>query len=719
MSVGWTRLLATSTTGNFVDGLSMAASGPTGDVALGTETGCGDAEGFWSSDGRRWQVISHPPVVGLATFDCSETSAIAATGTGFVAVGNTPRSGGTSAGTTTGLVWTSRSGDAWRVANTASTFRSQLLSSVASDGHLVVVVGSRDMPTGGVPDGELWYSSDGSRWSHLVLAAHAEINAVAYGPRGWVAVGAQLSAPGQEVGSLVWRSDNGRNWTPVNGVPGLRLFQLAAGPVGFIARGYDDNNEMFVTSVDGRRWSQRPPLSAVAMTGPSVSDVGILGSHFLAFGQVDDGFPNAHPGLWVLDQDSWVRVALPPSPFFEAPSGNSSDGALQPTLSAGIVARDGSLLVVGGGRPASLIAKPSYGPRLWRWKPTSRPTESAAATRAPPSYPAAPLPLRPGARVQPADLSAMSFVDSRHGFALTLTSSSLTATADGGATWRSIGAAPPGVWALDFTSVDDGWAYGPDRFVTHDGGRTWIATHPEGDVDALDVIGSSVWSLVGCTAMVKPCVDHLERSDDGGRTWRSTKIAGLPAGAARLDRVDASRAFVWSAFMAFPPAPALVVTSDGGETWHTRQQPCGPTLADLSAVNGYDLWLSCSWSQMAATPKQVFRSYDGGDTWTLVSSVDFAHDVGRLPIGGYGADLLAVSDRVAILTSTRGDLAVSTDGGVNWSIPIGFGEFFGNTARLQGTTTIWVDSAHSDSANGVWRATDAIHFHQIAVGTHN
>ena len=59
-----------------------------GDVVLGTETGCGDAEGFWSGDGRAWRVVSHPPVVGLATFECSVTDGLTATDQGFVAAEN-------------------------------------------------------------------------------------------------------------------------------------------------------------------------------------------------------------------------------------------------------------------------------------------------------------------------------------------------------------------------------------------------------------------------------------------------------------------------------------------------------------------------------------------------------------------------------------------------------------------------------------------------------
>jgi photosystem II stability/assembly factor-like uncharacterized protein len=333
-----------------------------------------------------------------------------------------------------------------------------------------------------------------------------------------------------------------------------------------------------------------------------------------------------------------------------------------------------------------------------------------------------------GARVDPTEVAQLSFVDERDGFALTKAlglsgpgdrEPSLATTSDAGATWYTIAPAPQRVSAVDFTTVKDGWAYGPDRLVTHDGGRTWTPTHPEGSVNALDVIGSSVWSFVGCTYASKPCVDHLERSDDGGRTWRSTLVPRLPAGASQLDRVDAGRAFVWSAFGSGARVPAIVATTDGGNHWRQVTNPCGATLADLSAVDHFDLWVSCSYSGSAAAPQELFRSHDGGVTWTLASRVGIAGktDVGRLSVRGYGADLLAVSTRVAVLGSARGDLYVTIDGGTTWSRAIAFGEFFGTFTHLRGTTTIWVASANSDNEVGVWHSIDGVHYRRVAVGT--
>ena len=333
--------------------------------------------------------------------------------------------------------------------------------------------------------------------------------------------------------------------------------------------------------------------------------------------------------------------------------------------------------------------------------------------------------LPPGSRVDPDDVMTMSFADAQHGFATYATIGSLTglaATTDGGVSWRALAAVPKNL-TLDFTSVHDGWAYGAygrDRFVTHDGGRTWTDTHPGGDVDALDAIGSSVWSLVGCTATSVPCVDQLERSDDGGHTWQSTALPGMPAGAAALDRIDSAHAFVWSAFNSGAFAPAIIATSDGGATWRARANPCGPLLASIAGVNAFDLWASCSGSGSATTQKELFRSPDGGATWVLTARVGLqpAPDLGRLPEKGYGADLIAINDQVAILTSGRGTVSVSTDAGRTWSVAVELGEFLGTITRLRGSDTVWVGSAHTCGQQcGVWRATDGIHFHFIAVGT--
>jgi photosystem II stability/assembly factor-like uncharacterized protein len=348
----------------------------------------------------------------------------------------------------------------------------------------------------------------------------------------------------------------------------------------------------------------------------------------------------------------------------------------------------------------------------------------ATATTVPPHARGA---LPRGTRVNPDDLLSLSFADPQHGFAYYGGQPlGVAATNNGGATWRATEGAPKNVSNLEFTSVKDGWAFRPDRLVTHDGGRTWTPTHPGGDVDALDVIGSSVWSLVGCSSTPEtPCIDHLERSDDGGRTWRSTRVSGLPAGPAELDRVDGQRAFVWSALGSLQLARAIVATSDAGTSWAPRKNPCnqmldGLTLAGLSAVNGFDLWASCSQSGIPTAAKEVFRSPDGGRSWILTARVGMgpAPDIGKLPSTGDGADLIAISDQVAILTSGRGTISVSTDAGRVWSPAITFDEFLGTITKLRGSDTVWVGSAHSGlESPGVWRATDGIHFRLIARGT--
>jgi photosystem II stability/assembly factor-like uncharacterized protein len=322
------------------------------------------------------------------------------------------------------------------------------------------------------------------------------------------------------------------------------------------------------------------------------------------------------------------------------------------------------------------------------------------------------------------EIVTVSFVDSEHGYAA-LRNGVVAVSVDGGRSWRAAGT-PPGSGSgscecigVDFTSVADGWAYGAPvaRYVTSDGGRTWRDTHPGGSVEALEAIGTSIMSLVGCADSTR-CVAALDTSLDGGRTWHRSHLPGIETGTADLDRVDLRTAYVWIRTAGLIASP-LLVTHDAGRTWQRRAAPCTPGNGHdvLSVLDVNDLWFACGFGDgVGSGGKAVYRSHDDGRHWLLVARTDFTHKtIGNLPTTGYLSELQAVNDQVALLGLARGSVWVTRDGGHTWKTVIELGEGFPSFDRLPSGSRIFAASGFAFDNSGVWSTTDGIHFPGIRV----
>jgi hypothetical protein len=107
-------------------------------------------------------------------------------------------------------------------------------------------------------------------------------------------------------------------------------------------------------------------------------------------------------------------------------------------------------------------------------------------------------------------------------------------TTDGGAefgslvsvtSWSCSGDAP--VSSLAFDDHGDGFLYGPELFVTHDGGTSWASSPQPGVVVVVEALGLSVWMMeADCPpagqSSTKGCPLQLLQSANGGRSWKSS-----------------------------------------------------------------------------------------------------------------------------------------------------------------------------------------------------
>ena len=202
--------------------------------------------------------------------------------------------------------------------------------------------------------------------------------------------------------------------------------------------------------------------------------------------------------------------------------------------------------------------------------------------------------------------------------------------------------------ALDFKG---GTGYAAGDFGTllrsSDGGATWtgVQTGITSDLDSIDVISpTSVVIAGGCSA---------RRSDDGGTTFRR-----LPFTPSELSCPEGVQS------MSFPSTNVgylllrdgtLLSTTDGGDSF-SRMTAIPNSRAKGGAETGADIVFSTTTNGVAVTSAAVYRTMDGGNTWTRVQGVNaLLHSVWfASPSTGY-----AVGD--------GGLLLATTNGGVTWS----------------------------------------------------
>ena len=235
--------------------------------------------------------------------------------------------------------------------------------------------------------------------------------------------------------------------------------------------------------------------------------------------------------------------------------------------------------------------------------PPSQPSTSAGSHQT--STTAPPLKSSTGSAPPDGDrLTAISFLNPMQGYGVFTGPGDggcevrVGSTTDGGATFGPLVSVVSdnctgtgSVQSLAFDDHGDGFLYGPDLWLTHDAGRTWVKSLQPGSVLSVEALGLSVWMVEAvCPASSPPpaCPLRLSQSIDGGRTW---SVSSLPAGANSapflgngiagqtwLARVSQSGAYL----LGYPANPTtqtdsapLWSTTDAGTSWSRRSIPCG------------------------------------------------------------------------------------------------------------------------------------------------
>ncbi|MEK6754943.1 MAG: glycosyl hydrolase [Bacteroidota bacterium] len=232
-----------------------------------------------------------------------------------------------------------------------------------------------------------------------------------------------------------------------------------------------------------------------------------------------------------------------------------------------------------------------------------------------------------------------------------------------------------------------GGAGGGGVWKTEDGGNTWTNVSDgyfkNGSVGAIAVAESD--PNVVYVGMGEACIrgnvapgDGVYKSEDGGKTWKHVGLAETQTiGRVRVHPTNTDLVYVAALGHVFGKNPERGVfrSKDGGKTWQKvlyKDDKTGAVDLILDPLNPRIIYAAMweasrnPWSMSSGGPNSgLWKSTDGGDTWTDLSSNRGMPKglKGRIGVAASGAKV----DRVwAMIEAEQGGLYRSDDGGKTW-----------------------------------------------------
>lgn len=264
---------------------------------------------------------------------------------------------------------------------------------------------------------------------------------------------------------------------------------------------------------------------------------------------------------------------------------------------------------------------------------------------------------------------------------------------------------PPGVQQLRFANSQVGYAFGPSTlFMSTDGGRSW--RRQAGGALALESENNNVIRIAssgtGCPAA---CNVRAEVSTIGGTAWTSTPIEPADGYVGGVEFARGGE----DAYILITNHPSgggsraystLFVTRNNGATWQRQGEPCpqpGATEADSTTVaaapDGRVSVLCAVRGTSPSTNAFVAVSTDAGRT--------FHRAAGRLPASSLNGSELLAGDPSGSLIFVGRAVYRSIDGGTSWSRVLAASDvvFVGFESPTTGRLV-------SDSGRRVWTTSD-------------
>ena len=314
--------------------------------------------------------------------------------------------------------------------------------------------------------------------------------------------------------------------------------------------------------------------------------------------------------------------------------------------------------------------------------PTSVPSTDVPASPPPSSAPTPSPSPSPAIAFKPA---SVTFVSPNDGWALGsencgkgLCVAEIERTSDGGRTWTAAPAPstkvsrPNGqdggvsivVSRLRFANTSDGWAFGPGLWATHDGGATWASLTVSGlPADATVVALETARGVVHAVFYDGAQHFRIATSPVGSDTWTVSPLR-IAVGAGPVPAIQ----LVLSGDTGWILENDRTVTGGArlvGGSWQSWKPACADVTgpAYLAASSATDLIASCDVGLWATSEgNHLFVSTDGGSS--------FAKDASAVPISNAAGVATPDSSTIVIAGSdAQGPILLgSFDAGKTWSL---------------------------------------------------
>jgi hypothetical protein len=260
---------------------------------------------------------------------------------------------------------------------------------------------------------------------------------------------------------------------------------------------------------------------------------------------------------------------------------------------------------------------------------------------------------------------------------------SLAGTSSWGASWYGVSApltsgpdGSRGVSQLRFLNLSDGWAFGPQLWMTRDGGRNWHREQTHGlRVTDLEASRSRAFAVLARCAgtgsdYAGDCTSfRLYTSTAGSMSWHPVRVpAGYEPMATGLLSAQASSASLAIAsgtqtgYLLTPSGTVLSGSVNGGPWTVSSTAPCTPgraqsdgqpSQAQLAA--GPALLLACDQPAHGSSQGKTLYEFDSGQ-W---------QPAGMPPSGGIATSLTSASGGQVLLATSTG-IEYSGDSGKTW-----------------------------------------------------